>query len=180
MFDTKRITFSTQHMSFHFTLQLLILLIKSNTKWLVSTCNLIPVVSRPTLNRQQSTKKMLITSLQLEDKTQRLDVQHFFVLIVGHCYFTGLAIRNTSKIWKQPNYYGHYLKAKEKLWKHRSYSLSLCRIYGGGLAKKKRSRSSSQAFSALGLASKQHLVFYLLVKCRIKNLRYHSSGHQDC
>lgn len=157
-------------------LQLLILFIVSNIKLLVSTCNLIPVVSRLTFNRQQSTKKMLTTSLHFTAKRQDTEVRRlaFFVLIVGPCYFIGLAIRNTIKILKQTHFYGDYLKAKEKLWKHISYSL--CRICGGGLPKKKRSRSSSQAFWALGLTSKWHLFFYLLVKCRIKTSDINHQG----
>lgn len=55
--DAKRIIFSTQYVASCPTLNLPNPLIEWNTKLLILMCNQIPVVSRPTFNRQQSTWK---------------------------------------------------------------------------------------------------------------------------
>lgn len=84
--------------------------------------------------------------LQLEDKTQKLVAVKglgFFVLTVSPCYFTRLAVRNTRKAWEQPNYYGRYLKAKEKkTWENTQVTLPLQSTWKI-FAKEKRSRTTS-------------------------------------
>lgn len=130
------------------------------------------------MNFQQTAKHLRrclppLYILQLEDKTQKLvDVKRWvFFLTIGPCYFTALAIRNTRKIWKQPNYYAGYLKAKEKLWKHTSYFPSAESMEGFGRQKKKEQVQFTSLLS-IGTHIRMTLVCFflshLLVKYRIK------------